>query len=155
MTARESSARDEQSARRRRLALLARADGDELAAAAARIGAETRATDLRGPETGLIMVRGRVGGDGDRFNLGEATLSRSTVRLMSGEIGYGQRLGTDRAAARLAAVLDAAAQTETGRMIVAELCDHIASRLATEASRLAGETAATRVDFFTLVRGED
>ena len=32
--------------------------------------------DLREPENGLVMVRGRVGGDGAPFNLGEATVSR-------------------------------------------------------------------------------
>ena len=35
---------------------------------------------LRGPEAGLVMVRGRTGGGGAPFNLGEMTATRCTVR---------------------------------------------------------------------------
>ena len=52
--------------------------------------------DLREPENGLVMVRGRVGGDGAPFNLGEATVSRAAVRLSTGEVGFGYTLGRDR-----------------------------------------------------------
>ena len=52
--------------------------------------------DLREPENGLVMVRGRIGGDGAPFNLGEATVSRAAVRLSTGEVGFGYTLGRDR-----------------------------------------------------------
>ncbi len=52
--------------------------------------------DLREPENGLVMVRGRIGGDGAPFNLGEATVSRAAVRLATGEVGFGYALGRDR-----------------------------------------------------------
>ena len=42
--------------------------------------------NLREAENGLVMVRGRIGGDGAPFNLGEATVSRAAVRLATGEI---------------------------------------------------------------------
>src|SRR5262249_53505300 len=67
---------------------------------------------LREPESGLVMVRGRVGGDGAPFNLGEATVSRAAVRLASGEVGFGYALGRDGAKARMIALCDAMVQTE-------------------------------------------
>lgn len=147
---------DLMAARCRRLGLLARAARDEVDGVLAELDiAAADVADLRGPETGLVMLTGRMGGDGARFNLGEATVSRSTVRLASGEVGFGQRLGTDRELARRTAILDAAAATADGAPLVARLCDTIEQRLAAEHGRIEAETAATRVDFFTLVRGED
>jgi alpha-D-ribose 1-methylphosphonate 5-triphosphate synthase subunit PhnG len=110
---------------------------------------------VRGPETGLVMVRGRIGGGGDPFNLGEATVSRATVRLATGEIGHGQLLGTDKERARYAAIFDALYQNETYHPAVEALHEQIAARIAAKDRRKAEETAATRVDFFTMVRGED
>ena len=68
--------------------------------------------DMRAPENGLVMIRGRIGGDGARFNLGEATVSRAVVRLASGEMGFGYVLGRDRAKAQLIALCDALVQTQ-------------------------------------------
>ena len=141
--------------RRRRMGLLARANAVELDAAWTTLGVPPEVTDLRGPETGLVMLTGRIGGDGARFNLGEATVSRSTVRLASGQIGFGQLLGSDRDRARRAAVFDALACTEEGGPMVERLCAVVETRLAGERRQQEAETASTRVDFFTLVRGED
>ena len=136
-----------------RMGLLARASLTELKAHLEPLGIEAQA--VRGPETGLVMLRGRIGGGGNAFNLGEATVTRATVRLSSGEIGHGQRLGTDQEAARLGAIIDALA--EQGRLDdrISVLLEQIRSRVAAEARVLEAETQATRVDFFTLVRGDD
>src|SRR6202795_750149 len=67
--------------------------------------------DLREPENGLVMVRGRIGGDGASFNLGEATVSRAAVRLSTGEVGFGYTLGRDRQKARMIALCDAMVQS--------------------------------------------
>src|SRR6188474_3403391 len=61
---------------------------------------------VRGPETGLVMIRGRAGGGGAPFNLGETTVTRATVRLASGEIGHSYALGRDGEKAVRAALLD-------------------------------------------------
>src|ERR1700754_5016195 len=66
---------------------------------------------LREPENGLVRVRGRIGGDGAPFNLGEATVSRAAVRLATGEVGFGYTLGRDRQKAQLIALCDALIQT--------------------------------------------
>ncbi len=68
--------------------------------------------DLREPENGLVMVRGRIGGDGAPFNLGEATVSRAAVRLATGEVGFGYTLGRDRQKARMIALCDALVQSD-------------------------------------------
>ncbi len=142
-------------ARKKAMGLLARATLDELNAAWEALADKPDVHPVRGPETGLVMVRGRIGGGGDPFNLGEATVSRATIRLSSGEIGHGQLLGADRQRARLAAIFDALAQREDGRANVDALLHQVADRLALEERRKAEETAATRVDFFTMVRGDD
>lgn len=141
--------------RRQRMSLLAHASASEFSAAWAALGSSPEVIDLRGPETGLVMLTGRIGGDGARFNLGEATVSRSTVRLASGQVGFGQLLGTDRSRARDAAIFDALADTEEGLPVVERLCTTVQARLTDERLQQQAETASTRVDFFTLVRGED
>lgn len=141
--------------RKEGMRLLARATLAELSTAWEALAAKPDVAPVRGPETGLVMVRGRIGGGGDPFNLGEATVSRATVRLSSGEVGHGQMLGTDKERARYAAIFDALVQTDAHRPAVETLHRLIAARLDTLDRRKAEETAATRVDFFTMVRGED
>src|ERR1700749_1358801 len=68
--------------------------------------------NLREPENGIVMVRGRIGGDGAPFNLGEATVSRAAVRLASGVVGFGYTLGRDRRKVRMIALCDALLQSD-------------------------------------------
>jgi alpha-D-ribose 1-methylphosphonate 5-triphosphate synthase subunit PhnG len=111
--------------------------------------------DLREPENGLVMVRGRIGGDGAPFNLGEATVSRAAVRLASGEVGFGYTLGRDRQKARLIALCDALVQSnEFASVVETTVLVPLRAAIAADEDRKARETAATRVDFYTLVRGE-
>lgn len=142
--------------RRERMQVLARADGGKLQELWRGLGIDPAFEMVRGPETGLATVRGRISGDGAPFNFGDATVTRASVRLADGAVGHAYRLGRDRNAARLCAVIDALAgdthmaETIEGR-IVAPLRE---SQQARDRQRRA-ETAATKVDFFTLVRGED
>ena len=111
---------------------------------------------LREPETGLVMVRARAGGNGARFNMGEATVTRCSVVTQTGLTGHGYVLGRDGGHARAAAEIDASLQDadlydELNRTVVEPL------RTAQDEARNIhkGKISATRVDFFTLVRGED
>jgi alpha-D-ribose 1-methylphosphonate 5-triphosphate synthase subunit PhnG len=141
--------------RRRAMALVARARHAELAPIAER-WPDHGARDLKPIESGLVMLRGRIGGDGAPFNLGEATMTRAVVELPTGERGFAHILGRDGEKARLAAIADALWQRESDRAeIEAAILAPIEARLAAEAAKARAETAATRVDFFTLVRGED
>jgi alpha-D-ribose 1-methylphosphonate 5-triphosphate synthase subunit PhnG len=146
----------DQAERRRTVGLLARATPGELRTAWETLPEKPEAKPIRGPETGLVMVRGRIGGGGDPFNLGEATITRATVMLASGTAGHAQALGTNKEAVRLAAIFDALWQEPgTHDFVERELLSPAEARLAAEDERKAQETAATRVDFFTMVRGED
>src|SRR3954451_4922849 len=110
---------------------------------------------LREPENGLVMVRGRIGGDGAPFNLGEATVSRAAVRLSTGEVGFGYTLGRDREKARLIALCDAMVQSaDLAAAIEAKVVAPLRAAMIDRRNRKAAETAATKVDFYTMVRGE-
>jgi alpha-D-ribose 1-methylphosphonate 5-triphosphate synthase subunit PhnG len=137
------------------MALCAEASRAELEQALGRIGYRGPVDDLRRPETGLVMVRGRIGGEGAPFNLGEATVSRGAVRIDSGAVGFAYHLGRDQTKARLAAILDALAQSPDHRGAVEAAVTDIRARLEADRLKVRRQTAATRVNFFTLVRGED
>lgn len=110
---------------------------------------------LRRPETGLIMVRARAGGKGVRFNLGEMVISRCTVRIDSGPVGCAYVLGSSHRHVELAAVFDALMQDPgRSRQIAATVIAPLAAMRRRQDEQKAAATAATRVDFYTLARGE-
>jgi alpha-D-ribose 1-methylphosphonate 5-triphosphate synthase subunit PhnG len=136
------------------MAALAHSDGGEIAGRLAAIALPAY-ENLREPENGLVMVRGRIGGDGAPFNLGEATVSRAAVRLATGEVGFGYTLGRDRQKARLIALCDALLQSnEFADTVEATVLTPLRAAMLSRRNRKAAEAAATRVDFYTLVRGE-
>jgi alpha-D-ribose 1-methylphosphonate 5-triphosphate synthase subunit PhnG len=142
--------------RRAAMAVLAESSAGEIAHLLETLGHLPAYDEMRAPENGLVMIRGRIGGDGARFNLGEATVSRAVVRLATGEMGFGYVLGRDRAKARLIAVCDALVQTATySAEIEHKVIALIRSSLEAQRDVRARQVAATKVDFFTLVRGED
>ncbi|WP_084673800.1 phosphonate C-P lyase system protein PhnG [Methylobacterium sp. WSM2598] len=142
-------------ARRAAMALCGEASAEELSRALDGIGPVGEAEDLRPVETGLVMARGRIGGDGRPFNLGEVTVTRAAVRLPDGATGFAYHLGRDRRKARLAAILDALWQQPGRRPAVERALAPVAARRAAEAQAQARRVAATRVNFFTMARGED
>jgi alpha-D-ribose 1-methylphosphonate 5-triphosphate synthase subunit PhnG len=140
--------------RKAAMAVLAHSSAAEISG---RLGAIALPTheDLREPENGLVMVRGRIGGDGAAFNLGEATVSRAAVRLVTGEVGFGYTLGRDGEKARMIALCDAMVQSDAfADEIETKVLAPLRAAMTAQRSRRAAETAATRVDFYTLVRGE-
>ena len=136
------------SRRQRWMAVLARASADDLQARLPPLPAYTR---LRGPEAGLVMLRGRAGGTGAPFNLGEATVARCTIQTASGAVGHAYCLGRDLRQAELAAVLDALLQDpEAGPALEAKVVSPLAEAQAARRTLLARRAAATQVQFFTL-----
>src|SRR4249919_802002 len=101
---------NKQARRKAAMAVLAHSEPAEISARLDAIALPAH-EDLREPENGLVMVRGRIGGDGAPFNLGEATVSRAAVRLATGEVGFGYVLGRDRQKARMIALCDALVQS--------------------------------------------
>lgn len=160
-----SSAPPSAASRRAWMAVLARTPRAELEAAlsAALVtafgGNAAPAFDwLRAPQTGLAMVRGRIGGTGNAFNLGEATVTRATLRLHAadgGTVGVACHLGRDKRRAELAALADALLQQpERHAQLHAQLIAPLAARLEARRDARRNDTASTKVEFFTMVRGD-
>jgi alpha-D-ribose 1-methylphosphonate 5-triphosphate synthase subunit PhnG len=143
-----------QAQRKAAMAVLAQSNAVEIACYLDAIALPAH-ENLREPENGLVMVRGRIGGDGAPFNLGEATVSRAAVRLATGEVGFGYVLGRDRQKARMIALCDALVQSnEFAEAVETKVLAPLRAAMISERNRKAAETTATRVDFYTLVRGE-
>ena len=139
--------------RRRWLSVLAKAKAGEVIAAWEGLAERPAFRALRAPEIGMVMVRGRMGGTGDAFNVGEMTVTRAAVRLESGETGLSYVAGRDRRHAEIAAAVDAMMQSPALRpavegAVVARLAEAQTRRRDTAARK----AAATKVDFFTMVR---
>ncbi|WP_244880662.1 phosphonate C-P lyase system protein PhnG [Rhodovibrio salinarum] len=146
--------------RQRWMGALAKADPGQLAGCWSNLPALPDWQRLRAPETGMVMTRGRIGGDGRRFNLGEITITRCTVRIVDGTAdgiaGHAYVMGRDKTHAERAAVLDALLQDPAWAdrleaVVIRPLLDAAAARRAA-AARKAG---ATKVNFTTVTRGDD
>ena len=143
------------------MGLMARAEPPQLAARLADLGAEPAHEMLRAPEVGSVMVQGRMGGTGAPFNLGEITVTRCVLRLTGAAapgadaVGHAHVQGRDRAHARRAALVDALMQTPQAGAVRAAVLTPLAEAEAARRTSRAAKAAATKVEFFTMVRGED
>jgi alpha-D-ribose 1-methylphosphonate 5-triphosphate synthase subunit PhnG len=113
---------------------------------------------LRAPQIGLAMVRGRIGGTGEPFNLGEMTMTRAAVQLVSaggpGPVGYGHVAGRNPRQAELAALLDALLQDPARKgAVLREVIEPLAASLAGAAEARRQRVEPSKVEFFTMVRG--
>ncbi len=155
-TMRENALAPEDAARQRRLSVLAKAPGKELMLCWKQAGLDPEVHLLRGPESGLVALRGRIGGKAQPFHVGEMSATRVTVRISSGEVGHAMISGRDTRKAQLVAVIDALAQDPAHAGMIEQVIVAPLEKLASETdAKLREETAATRVNFFTMVRGED
>lgn len=145
-------------ARQRWMRTLAAADPDTLAAAWRGWEPKPAVQAIRGPEAGLVMVRARIGGGGERFNLGEATVTRATVRLhgeplAADAVGTCYVLGTDLEHARLAAIFDALlADSGLRERVLAEVVAPLEQTRADGDRMRSAEARSTVVDFFSVAR---
>ena len=118
-------------------------------------GAAPDFTWLRAPEAGGVMVRGRAGATGAPFNLGEMTVTRCSLKLDSGEVGHAYVQGRDKQQATQAALVDALMQTDQAAAVQRAILAPLAQAQEAVRTARAAKAAATKVDFFTLARGED
>lgn len=138
------------------MSLAAKAPAARLARLWEALGEEPAFTWLRAPETGGVMVQGRAGGTGAPFNLGEMTVTRCALKLdAGGAVGHAYVQGRDKAKARQAALVDALMQTPQADEIRARVLEPLRTGMEAESAARAQRAAATKVDFFTMVRGED
>lgn len=137
------------------LSLLAKAPEGRADALLAAAGGAPKFEWLRAPEVGSVMVRGRAGGTGAPFNLGEMSVTRCALRLSTGEVGHGYVQGRRKADAEAAALIDALMQTDRASHLQSSVLDVLAAEMDTEKAVRARKAAATKVNFFTMARGED
>lgn len=158
MRAQEETADERAVCERRRAArVLAGAAHADLAGLWAAWGGQPEVAYLRGPESGLVMVQGRIGGTGDRFNLGEATVTRATVILRGAGIdevsGTSYVLGSHPEHAGLAAVFDALLGTPTQRQrVLTDVIEPLERAQAERDAEAQADARSTVVDFFTVSR---
>ena len=112
-------------------------------------------TWLRAPEIGSTMVRGRAGATGAPFNLGEMTITRCALTLETGEVGHSYIQGRNKADAEVAALVDALMQTALANRLRETVLEPLEAGMVTMKAARAAKAAATKVDFFTMTRGED
>ncbi|MBN9673373.1 phosphonate C-P lyase system protein PhnG [Roseibium aggregatum] len=154
-TASSTTPQDSATARQNVMAVLAAASPEAVAERFERLDAPPFGI-VRQPETGLVMVRGRMGGTGSPFNLGEVTVTRCVIRLETGETGSAYSLGRNKKKALQSAVIDALWQCgEIRERIEAEVIAPLAAEQAAAKETVREETEATKVNFFTMVRGDN
>jgi alpha-D-ribose 1-methylphosphonate 5-triphosphate synthase subunit PhnG len=146
--------KDEHAPRRGWMGLLARSGAAELLALWDASGMAPVFSWLRAPEVGGVMVRGRAGAVGAAFNLGEMTVTRCSLKLADGRVGHAVVQGRDRRKAEVAALCDALMQGDEAAAVQATVLDPLATAARERARLRAAKAAATKVDFFTMVRGE-
>ena len=135
------------------MSLLAKAPEGVLGQLWAALGIEVGHEWLRPPEAGAVMLRGRAGGTGAPFNLGEMTVTRCALRLDSDQVGHAYVAGCSHEKARIAALCDALMQDDTRAAAVRErVLAPLAAAAAAARETLAAKAAATRVEFFTVAR---
>jgi alpha-D-ribose 1-methylphosphonate 5-triphosphate synthase subunit PhnG len=137
------------------LSLLAKAPSGRVAELLGQTMPEPQFSWLRSPEVGSVMVRGRAGGAGSPFNLGEMTVTRCALSLATGEIGHGYVQGRCKEDARAAALVDALMQTDQAEYVRAKVLGPLQQEETARRLSRAGKAAATKVEFFTMARGED
>jgi alpha-D-ribose 1-methylphosphonate 5-triphosphate synthase subunit PhnG len=140
------------------MALLSQADPARLEAAWSEVNPTPGHRWLRPAETGLVMLRGRAGGTGQPFNLGEMTVTRAAVMLDAPRagIGFGYVAGRAPRHAELAALFDALLQDEASQeSALSALLTDLERAAEQRRRRRSAEVAPTRVDFTTMVRGDD
>jgi len=141
--------------RRHWISILAKSTSGQIEALWSELSIHPTWTHIRPPETGMVMVRGRSGGDGKRFNLGEMTMTRAAVRLVDGPTGFGYVQGRSKRHAELVAVIDAMLQLPQHR---SNIEDNIVQPLAREQEERrdlrSRKAAGTKVEFFTMTRGD-
>lgn len=146
---------DESAPRKAWMSLLAKAHEGRAATLLDKAMPRPAFTWLRAPEIGSTMIRARTGATGAPFNLGEMTVTRCALTLATGEVGHAYIQGRRKADAEAAALIDALMQTALASKVRLSVLDPLEREMdATKAAR-ASKAAATKVDFFTMARGED
>lgn len=137
------------------MSLLAKAPEGRITALLEAAQPQAEFTWLRAPEIGSVMVQGRAGGTGEPFNLGEVTVTRCALTLAGGVVGHAYLQGRRKACAQAAALVDALMQTDAAETIRDAVLAPLEEEARAAKDQRAAKAAATKVEFFTMARGED
>ncbi|PSV29244.1 phosphonate C-P lyase system protein PhnG [Photobacterium sp. GB-72] len=146
---------EQRTQRQKWMAVLARCDHRALANGWQQLGLDPSYHFVREPEIGLAQVRARMGSTGSQFNIGDVTMTRTVIQLDSGELGYSYITGRDKSHSEIAAVIDALMQTSMQSDLHHRLINPLNADIAKQEQYRAQQVSASKVDFFTMVRGED
>ncbi|WP_420405111.1 phosphonate C-P lyase system protein PhnG [Nisaea sp.] len=139
--------------RKRWMSILAKASYADLNSLWQNLPDKPEWSRIRAPEIGMVMVRGRMGGTGNRFNIGEMTVTRCTVGLTCGAIGHGYVSGRNKEHAEVAAVIDALMQRkERAETVEHSIIKPLELRHLDRRNQASKKAAATKVEFFTVAR---
>ena len=137
------------------LSLMAKSSSQDIKAFWQSAELNCAAETIRMPEIGPVMVRGRQGGNGATFHLGEMSVTRCSIKTDDGIIGHGYHQGRSKETAELVAKIDALAQGDQFQTVNDKIFIPLSNIVVEKRQKLAAKAAATKVDFFTMVRGED
>lgn len=147
---------EQQTDRQRWLSVLAHSSAAMLEAHWQALNLQPAFTLIRPAEIGLTRLQARMGATGKRFVMGDATVTRAVVQLDDGTLGYSYLLGRDKAHAERCALLDALLQQpETRSLLEEKIITPLAAWRDEQRQLRAREIASSKVDFFTLVRGDN
>lgn len=146
---------EKNTARQHRMSLLATAPEGLIRSHLGNVIPQPKFSWLRQPEIGTVMVRGKTSGTGSAFNLGEVTITRCVLKLNTGEVGHAYVQGRSKDNAEAAALVDALMQTDFADSVQSMVLDPVQRTVEQSKSERAARAAATKVDFFTMARGED
>lgn len=136
------------------LRIIAHANQEDMCAKWQALGLEVSAQWLREPEIGLLPMQARMGNTGSKFLFGDATITRAVVEV-AGKTGYAFILGRNKQAAKCAALIDALMQDSAHQAhISSAILVPLAQATKDTHAQQHAEVAQTKVDFFTMVRGE-
>lgn len=141
--------------RQRWMSVLAHSQPDQLRSHWQALNLNPSYQRLRAPEIDLTQLLGRMGATGRRFVLGDMTVTRAVVQLANGSQGYSYVSGRDKDHAELCALIDALLQQPTNHeLLQQQLIEPLAALQQEQRQLRARAVASSRVDFFTLVRGD-
>lgn len=136
------------------MAILAKSSVTDIEQQINTLGELPKYSFLRQPEIGLTMVRGKAGGTGEMFNLGEMTITRCVVNIEN-TAGFAYVGGRSKRHAELAAVCGGLLQQEKWLKTVRDrVIQPLEAKLIENREQQQRQTEATKVEFFTMLRGE-
>ncbi len=138
------------------MSVLAHSTASQLDALWQTVALQPAYTPVRPAEIGLTRLQARMGGSGKSFVMGAATVTRAVVQLTDGTLGFSYVLGRDKAHAERCALVDALMQQpETHALIHEKIIAPLAALRHEQRQVRAQQIASSKVDFFTLMRGDN